>query len=195
MVVDEALAFWLAEPGRGEIRSVPLPEPAADEVLVRTVRSGISRGTESLVFAGRVPPGERETMRAPFQEGAFPGPVKYGYLSVGVVERGPADLEGRTVFCLFPHQTAYVVPAAAVVPVPESHPPGRGPASPRTGSPVPGRRRPASRCPGSARSGGCGPVPRRHRAAPAEPAGSRPCRVRQARRPGHALSSTPFPAR
>ena len=125
MVVDEALAFWLAEPGRGEIRPVPLPEPAAGEVLVRTVRSGISRGTESLVFAGRVPVSEHETMRAPFQAGAFPAPVKYGYLSVGVVERGPAGLEGRTVFCLFPHQTAYVVPADAVLPVPDGVPPER----------------------------------------------------------------------
>src|SRR5262249_2891926 len=64
-------------------------------------------------------------MRAPFQEGEFPGPVKYGYLSVGVVEEGPADLRGRTVFCLYPHQTAYVVPAAAVTVVPEGVPPAR----------------------------------------------------------------------
>jgi len=64
-------------------------------------------------------------MRAPFQDGGFPGPVKYGYLNVGVVERGPADLEGRIVFCLYPHQTAYVVPASAVTPVPDNVPPGR----------------------------------------------------------------------
>ena len=49
-------------------------------------------------------------MRAPFQEGDFPGPVKYGYLNVGVVEQGPPELAGRTVFCLYPHQTRYVVP-------------------------------------------------------------------------------------
>jgi threonine dehydrogenase-like Zn-dependent dehydrogenase len=64
-------------------------------------------------------------MRAPFQEGDFPGPVKYGYLNVGVVERGPGELLGRTVFCLYPHQTRYVVPASAVVPVPAAVPPGR----------------------------------------------------------------------
>ena len=118
----EALAFWLAEPGRGEIRNVSLPEVLDGEVRVRAVRSGISRGTESLVFAGRVPVGEHETMRAPFQEGEFPGPVKYGYLSVGQVEQGPADLLGRTVFCLYPHQTAYVVPATAVIPLPDGVP-------------------------------------------------------------------------
>ncbi len=121
-MVEEALAYWLVEPGSGEIREVPLPEPLDGEVLVRALRSGVSRGTESLVFAGRVPVSEYATMRAPFQDGEFPGPVKYGYLSVGVVERGPADLLGRTVFCLYPHQTAYVVPAAAVVPVPDGVP-------------------------------------------------------------------------
>lgn len=115
----DARAFWLVEPGRGEIRPVSLPEPNADEVLVRTLWSGISRGTETLVWRGGVPERERETMAAPFQEGSFPGPVKYGYLSVGVVERGPAALEGRTVFCLHPHQTKYVVAASSVLPVPD----------------------------------------------------------------------------
>jgi threonine dehydrogenase-like Zn-dependent dehydrogenase len=94
-------------------------------VVVRTVRSGISRGTETLVFRGGVPPTEHARMRAPFQEGDFPGPVKYGYLNVGAVEQGPPELRGRTVFCLYPHQTAYVVPATAVSVVPEGVPPSR----------------------------------------------------------------------
>jgi threonine dehydrogenase-like Zn-dependent dehydrogenase len=64
-------------------------------------------------------------MRAPFQDGDFPGPVKYGYLNVGVVEQGPPQLQGRTVFCLYPHQTAYVVPALSVVLVPDGVPPER----------------------------------------------------------------------
>ncbi len=122
---NQARAFWLRAPGVGEIRHVPVADPGTDEVLVRTVRSGVSRGTESVVFRGAVPPGQYATMRAPFQEGDFPGPLKYGYLSVGVVERGPAELLGRTVFCLYPHQTAYVVPAAAVTPVPDGVPPRR----------------------------------------------------------------------
>jgi threonine dehydrogenase-like Zn-dependent dehydrogenase len=120
-----ARAYWLREPGVGEIRPAPLPEPGPGDVLVRTVRSGISRGTETLVFAGRVPASQHERMRAPFQEGDFPGPVKYGYLSVGVVEQGPAELRGRTVFCLYPHQSAYVVPASAVVVVPDEVPAAR----------------------------------------------------------------------
>ena len=122
---SDAHAFWLRAPGVGEIRSVTLPEPGPDEVLVRTLRSGVSRGTETLVFRGGVPPSQYAAMRAPFQEGDFPAPVKYGYLSVGAVQRGPAPLQGRTVFCLYPHQTAYVVPACAVVVVPEDVPPAR----------------------------------------------------------------------
>ena len=117
-----ARAFWVREPGHGEIRTATLPAAAPGEVVVRTLYTAVSRGTESVVFTGRVPTRLREIMRAPFQEGDFPGPVKYGYLNVGVVEHGPQELAGRTVFCLFPHQTRYVVPAAAVVPVPEAVP-------------------------------------------------------------------------
>jgi threonine dehydrogenase-like Zn-dependent dehydrogenase len=120
-----ARAFWLRAPGHGEIRTVALARPRGDEVLVRTLYSGVSRGTESVVFRGGVPHSQHAVMRAPFQEGDFPGPVKYGYLNVGVVEQGPAALKGRTVFCLFPHQTHYVVPAAAVVPVPDAVPAAR----------------------------------------------------------------------
>jgi threonine dehydrogenase-like Zn-dependent dehydrogenase len=124
-VAVEARAFWVAEPGRGEIRDEVVPEPGPGEVLVRTVRSAISRGTETLVHRGGVPAELRESMRAPFQAGDFPGPVKYGYLNVGVVTRGEPDLVGRTVFCLYPHQTAYVVPADAVTVVPDDVPAAR----------------------------------------------------------------------
>jgi threonine dehydrogenase-like Zn-dependent dehydrogenase len=92
---------------------------------VRALYSGISRGSEALVFHGQVPPSEYERMRAPFQAGNFPGPVKYGYASVGEVEQGPAALAGRPVFVLYPHQTRYVVPAAAVHALPENVPPER----------------------------------------------------------------------
>lgn len=120
-----ARAFWLREPGVGEIRTVEVRDPVAGEVLVRTMRSGVSRGTETLVFRGGVPRDQAAEMRAPFQVGDLPAPVQYGYLNVGRVERGPADLLGRTVFCLHPHQTLYVVPRNAVVPVPEEVPESR----------------------------------------------------------------------
>jgi NADPH:quinone reductase-like Zn-dependent oxidoreductase len=124
-VSSAARAFWLAEPGVGELRPVPVPPPGPDDVLVRTTCSAVSRGTEALVFGGHVPPSQYAAMRAPHQEGDFPGPVKYGYLNVGVVEAGPAGLRGRTVFCLYPHQSSYVVPAADVVVVPDGIPPER----------------------------------------------------------------------
>jgi NADPH:quinone reductase-like Zn-dependent oxidoreductase len=118
----EALAYWSVAPGIGEIRSERLAPLAAGEVRVRALWSGISRGTEALVALGRVPTSQWSLMRAPFQEGDFPFPVKYGYSSVGVVEEGPPDLQGREVFCLYPHQSRYVVPAAAVTPLPAGLP-------------------------------------------------------------------------
>jgi threonine dehydrogenase-like Zn-dependent dehydrogenase len=124
-VADVARAFWLREAGVGEIRPAAVPEPGPGDVVVRTVRTGLSRGTETLVFRGGVPQSQYAAMRAPFQEGDFPAPVKYGYLNVGVVESGPPELLGRTVFCLYPHQTRFVVPAAAVTVVPDGVPPGR----------------------------------------------------------------------
>src|SRR4051812_31530185 len=120
-----ARAFWLSSPGHGDIRDLALPDPAAGEAVVRSLYSGVSRGTETLVFRGGVPESQYAAMRAPFQEGDFPAPVKYGYLSVGVVERGPGALTGRTVFCLYPHQTRYVVPAESVTVVPDGVPPAR----------------------------------------------------------------------
>ncbi|WP_328421155.1 zinc-dependent alcohol dehydrogenase [Streptomyces sp. NBC_00443] len=120
-----ARAFWVTSPGEGEIREVALPEPGEGDVLVRSLYSGVSRGTETLVFRGGVPQSQHAAMRAPFQEGDFPAPVKYGYLSVGMVEEGPTALVGRTVFCLYPHQTRYVVPASAVTVVPDTVPAAR----------------------------------------------------------------------
>ncbi|HEV7327058.1 MAG TPA: zinc-binding alcohol dehydrogenase [Bosea sp. (in: a-proteobacteria)] len=99
-----------------------LPAPGPGECLVRTLWSGISRGTERLVFDGRVPESQYDSMRAPFQQGAFPYPVKYGYCAVGTVDAGPEDLLGRTVFCLHPHQDRFVAPAERLALVPEGLP-------------------------------------------------------------------------
>ena len=120
-----ARAFWITAPGAGELRRAPLAPPRAGEVLVRAVASGISRGSESLVFMGRVPKSQYQAMRCPFQEGDFPAPVKYGYASVGVVEAGSAALIGKRVFCLHPHQERYVVPADAVAAIPDAVPDAR----------------------------------------------------------------------
>lgn len=120
-----AQACWVTGPRQAQIRPETLAALGADEVRVRTLHSGVSRGTEGLVYRGEVPASEAQRMRAPFQVGDFPWPVKYGYVAVGVVEAGPAALLGRTVFCLHPHQTVFQVPASAVTPLPEGVPAAR----------------------------------------------------------------------
>lgn len=120
-----ATSFWIAGPHRGELRTQSLPALADGWVRVRCGYSGISRGTETLVFRGEVPQSQYQAMRCPFQEGDFPAPVKYGYSAVGVVEDGPAPLAGERVFVLHPHQDWFDVPADAVVPVPTAVPMGR----------------------------------------------------------------------
>jgi threonine dehydrogenase-like Zn-dependent dehydrogenase len=121
----EARAYWAIAPGRGELRREILRRPGPDEVLVEASFSGISRGTERLVHRGRVPQSQWQAMRAPFQAGDFGFPVKYGYSSVGVVVDGSEVLRGRRVFCLHPHQDRYVVPADAVIALPDGLPEAR----------------------------------------------------------------------
>ena len=114
-----ARAFWTVAPGVGEIRTETLPPPAAGLKRVQTLASGVSRGTEALVFAGRVPPSQYRTMRAPLMGGAFPFPVKYGYSAVGT------DENGQRVFVLHPHQDVFLAPAAMCIPLPETLPTAR----------------------------------------------------------------------
>lgn len=118
--------FWIKEPGRGVVQDGAIEGPGPGEVLVRTLFTGISRGTEALVFRGEVPASQQEAMRCPFQQGDFPAPVKYGYSNVGLVEAdNGGSLEGQAVFCLHPHQDRYVVPRDSVTPLPEGVPPER----------------------------------------------------------------------
>ncbi|HEX8665635.1 MAG TPA: zinc-binding alcohol dehydrogenase [Beijerinckiaceae bacterium] len=118
-------ALWYVARGRAELRESALPAPGPGQALVRTAWSTLSRGTERLVFEGRVPLYLGERMRAPMQEGEFPHPVKYGYCAVGTVEDGPDDLAGRTVFALHPHQDAFMAPAGDLAVVPADVPPRR----------------------------------------------------------------------
>jgi len=120
-----AEALWYSAPGRVELRREALAPPAADEVRVRALFGAVSRGTEALVLAGRVPVSEFERMRAPFMAGHFPFPVKYGYATVGQIEGGAEALRGRTVFTLHPHQNFFNIPASAAVVLPDNLPPQR----------------------------------------------------------------------
>jgi len=125
-VADEtAQALWYVAPEKAEIRTEPAAAPGPGEVRVRALFGALSRGTERLVFSGRVPPSEHARMRAPHMGGAFPFPVKYGYATVGRVVEGPAELKGRSVFALHPHQTVFTLPAEAVIALPEGVPPAR----------------------------------------------------------------------
>ena len=117
-----ARALWTVGVGAAELREEEVAPPGDGEVLIRTLASGISRGTERLVFEGRVPEGERERMRAPLQSGAFPFPMKYGYAAVGVVEAGDPAWIGRRVFCLHPHQDRFVAPLSLCAAIPDGVP-------------------------------------------------------------------------
>lgn len=118
---EQADALWYVAPMRAEIRPARLAAAAGD-ATVRTLWSGLSRGTERLVASGRVPAAEHQRMRAPLQEGDFPFPVKYGYCAVGAVEDGPAALVGRTVFALHPHQSLFTAPPSFLSAVPDGVP-------------------------------------------------------------------------
>ncbi|MBB5223431.1 hypothetical protein HNP73_003378 [Amaricoccus macauensis] len=120
-MASEARAFWIEAAGQGVLQPAAL-EPGGDDVVVATRISGISRGTEALVFRGEVPASEWHRMRAPLQEGAFPFPVKYGYAAVGEVVAGPVELVGSAVFVLHPHQDRFAAPAAMAIPLPAGLP-------------------------------------------------------------------------
>lgn len=115
-------ALWITSQGRAEYRETSW-ETGEGDLEITTLFTGISRGTERLVFEGRVPEGEYETMRAPFQGGDFSFPVKYGYSAVGRIEN--TARAGETVFVLYPHQARFSVPSAAAVPVPQQVPAAR----------------------------------------------------------------------
>ena len=120
-----AEALWYTAPGRAEIRREKLGPLAENMVRVRALHGAISRGTESLIAAGKVPASEYQRMRAPFMGGSFPFPVKYGYSTVGRVEAGPSALIDCNVFVLYPHQTVFDVPVHAAVPIPDEVPVAR----------------------------------------------------------------------
>lgn len=120
-----AAAFWTVAPGKGELRSARMEAGGSGLATVETRFSCVSRGTERVVYEGRVPVSEYERMRCPFQEGDFPGPVKFGYMNVGVVTVGPAELIERSVFALFPHQDRFQIAPDDLVPVPDGIPPAR----------------------------------------------------------------------
>jgi hypothetical protein len=119
----KAQALWYTSAGQAELRDETVAAPGPDEISVEALHGAVSRGTESLVFNGRVPSSEFDRMRAPFMSGSFPFPVKYGYSTVGRIVDGIN--RGLAVFTLHPHQSLFTLPAAAAVAVPDKVPPSR----------------------------------------------------------------------
>jgi threonine dehydrogenase-like Zn-dependent dehydrogenase len=121
-----ARALWYVERGLVSLHEERLPDQiSSDDVLLTTLFSAVSRGTERLVFLGAIPDSEQKRMRAPMQSGEFPFPVKYGYCTVARVDMGPPDIVGHVAFCLHPHQDRFVAPQSFIQLIPKDIPPRR----------------------------------------------------------------------
>src|SRR3954464_203082 len=123
-----AEAVWFGAAGRVEIRDEPLASLAPDQVRIRALASGVSAGSELLVYRGHAPrdlPPDLPTIA-----GDFGFPVKFGYASVGrVVEAGSrvdCPAVGDLVFVHHPHQTEYAVAADVPIPLPADLAPETG---------------------------------------------------------------------
>jgi 2-desacetyl-2-hydroxyethyl bacteriochlorophyllide A dehydrogenase len=117
-----ARAVSFVAPRRVEVGEVELAEPGHDDVVVRTLYSGISAGTELLAYRGELPPGLPLDEKIDALPGTFAYPFRYGYSCVGAIERGGGLTEGSVVFAFHPHQDRFTVPAGSVVPVPGVEP-------------------------------------------------------------------------
>ena len=110
-MTDEARALYFERPGEVAVRDQPRPEPGAGEVLVETVVSGVSPGTEMLVYEGDVPEEMAVDDTIDTLEGTFGYPIQYGYAAVGrVAATGPnadAALNGDLVFAFNPHESHF----------------------------------------------------------------------------------------
>ena len=123
-------ALWTVSRGKLAIREESIGPKPEGAVFVRSVFSGVSRGTERLVFDGNVPESEWQTMRAPMQAGEFPFPVKYGYAAVGRVDDPASSLDGKFVLALHPHQDCFFADVTKLIPVPANIPPRRATLAP-----------------------------------------------------------------
>jgi 2-desacetyl-2-hydroxyethyl bacteriochlorophyllide A dehydrogenase len=109
-------------PGKLDLVTSPLPAPSRGEVLVRTLISAISPGTEMLVYRGQVPAGMQVDETLPALQSDFRYPLKYGYSVIGeVVQLGPdvsEEWEGKLVFCFHPHESHFTHSTDNLIPVP-----------------------------------------------------------------------------
>jgi 2-desacetyl-2-hydroxyethyl bacteriochlorophyllide A dehydrogenase len=115
-------SLWFVSPGSVEVREEPLAAPGPGEVLVQSVVSAISPGTEMLVYRGQVPADMALDASIPGLTDTFSYPVKYGYATVGRVTGLGAGVSPewheRLVFALHPHESHFVTSPDELVPVP-----------------------------------------------------------------------------
>ena len=117
-----AKSFWIRKKYNSFIKTHPISIPKTDELLIKTIYSGISYGTEKIVYTGAVPQSQKKLMRCPFQEGEFGNDLKYGYINVGKIIEGPNDYKNKPVFTLFPHQTLFTLKKEDVTFIPDHIP-------------------------------------------------------------------------
>ncbi|WP_324760650.1 zinc-dependent alcohol dehydrogenase [Haloarcula sp. GH36] len=122
-MTDTARTLYFDRPGSVSVREHRRPEPDADEALVETLVSGVSPGTELLVYNGEVPEELPVDETIDTLDGTFEYPITYGYAAVGRVTETGADIspewEGRTVFAFNPHESHFCATPEALRPVPD----------------------------------------------------------------------------
>ncbi|HWN99800.1 MAG TPA: zinc-binding dehydrogenase [Blastocatellia bacterium] len=118
-----AVSVWFTSPRTVELRAASARPPSSGEVRIEALYSGISHGSEMMVYRGEVPPGLALDATLPTLQGSCTFPVKYGYASVGRVVDIGSDVsglsEGDLVFAFNPHETCYTVPATVVIRLPQ----------------------------------------------------------------------------
>ena len=116
-----AQTLFFTAPGQVEIRQTPLPPLTQGQLLVETICSAISPGTEMLVYRGEFPKGltdVHDTLSSKLEY-----PTSYGYATVGRVIKISKEMRhrwlDRLVFAFKPHTSHFVATPDELLPLPE----------------------------------------------------------------------------
>lgn len=122
MKIYKTKSYWVDKKNKGYFKSGKISLINSGELIVKTLFSGISYGTEKLVHSGKVPNSQKNLMKCPYQEGDFGNDIKYGYINVGKVVDGDKSYLGSNIFSLYPHQDFYKIPYNEVLIIPDKIP-------------------------------------------------------------------------
>ncbi len=124
------LSVYFEEPYQVKVREEPLPPLGPGQVLVETLASAISAGTELLIYRGQAPTDIPLDETIPALAGTLNYPLKYGYAAVGrVISVGSGvspEWQGRFVFAYNPHETHFLSAPEELIPLPPMLPPEEG---------------------------------------------------------------------